>query len=92
MEPARAAGLGAREVLMADAPVTIDAVYRVAGILNRERVPFAFIGGVALGAWAIPRGTFDMDLTVSLQRTRLQALLGAFETDGFVVDPMPIRL
>jgi hypothetical protein len=72
---------------MADAPLTIDAVYRVAGIVSRENIPFAFIGGVALGAWGIPRGTFDLDLALSLERKRTEDLLAAFERDGLVLDP-----
>lgn len=76
---------------MADAPVTVDAVYRVAGILDREKIPFAFIGGVALSAWGIPRGTFDMDVTVSVEPTRVGALLSAVEKDGLVVDPVFAR-
>jgi hypothetical protein len=37
---------------MADAPLSLDAIYRLAAVLDRVGVPFVFIGGVALNAWA----------------------------------------
>jgi hypothetical protein len=72
---------------MADAPVSLDAIYRLAAVLDRVGVPFVFIGGVALNAWAIPRATFDMDLALSLEGFRLEELFAELERDAFVVDP-----
>lgn len=71
---------------MADAPASLAAIHRVATILERERVAYAFIGGIALSAWGIPRATFDLDLAVSVDAGGMRALLDAFSEQGFVVD------
>jgi hypothetical protein len=73
---------------MADAPVGRDTIYRIAGTLEEARVPFAFIGGVALGAWGIPRATFDLDVAIALDGTSLETVFGAFERRGLVLDPV----
>ena len=70
---------------MADNPASLDALSRAAGVLAGARVPYAFIGGVAMGAWAVPRPTFDLDLAVASSTAELPALLQAFERAGFVV-------
>jgi hypothetical protein len=71
---------------MADKPASLDAIERAARVLVDARVPYAFIGGVAMGAWAVPRPTFDLDLAVASGTSELPALLQAFERAGFVVE------
>lgn len=73
---------------MADAPASLEAIQRVAAILEREHVAYAFIGGIALNAWGIPRATFDLDLAASVDAAGARALLDAFSEQGFVVDPV----
>ena len=71
---------------MADHPASLEAIERVARVLVDARVPYAFIGGVALGAWAVPRQTFDLDLAIASSTAGLPTLLLAFERAGFVVE------
>ena len=47
---------------MADVPASLDSVHWISEALERLRVPYAFIGGVALNTWGVPRATFDLDL------------------------------
>lgn len=39
---------------------------QLAALLDERRQPYAFGGAIALGFWAIPRGTIDVDLTLFL--------------------------
>jgi hypothetical protein len=71
---------------MADRPASLDAIERAARVMRETQVPYAFIGGVAMGAWAVPRPTFDLDLAVASTPARVPALLKAFEEAGFVVE------
>jgi hypothetical protein len=73
---------------MADEPASLEAIHRLAEVLTRERVSYAFIGGIALNAWAIPRATFDLDLAVSVDEDRVSVLLDALAERGFIVDPV----
>lgn len=72
---------------MADAPASLDAVYRVSEVLDGERIAYAFIGGIALNAWAVPRATFDLDLTLSIDSDRLIGLFSALSKAHFEIDP-----
>ncbi len=71
---------------MADVPATLASVYFVAGILDRLELPYAFIGGVALNSWAVPRATFDLDLALSIPPDRVGQVLEEFHRAGAVVD------
>jgi hypothetical protein len=71
---------------MADVPASLDSVYRIVGALERVRMPYAFIGGVALNTWGVPRATFDLDLTFSVPTGRDGELLGELRRIGVVVE------
>ncbi len=71
---------------MADSPASLDAIERAARVLVDARVPYAFIGGVAMGVWAVPRPTFDLDLAIASSTSETPTLLQAFERAGFVVE------
>jgi predicted nucleotidyltransferase len=60
-----------------DQPERIGAILeRVARVLQNHRVfDFAFTGGVAVGAWAAPRQTMDMDLCGTLAAEEVDRLL-----------------
>ncbi len=71
---------------MADAPASLDALYLIAGILEWQKLEYAFIGGIALNVWGIPRSTFDLDVALSLSPERLPELCTALNEAGVVVD------
>lgn len=73
---------------MADRSATLDEIHRLAEALDAESVPYVFIGGVAMNAWAVPRGTFDLDVVLSVPEDALRRLLAAMEARGWVVDPV----
>jgi Nucleotidyl transferase AbiEii toxin, Type IV TA system len=64
----------------------IDAAARAASLLDALGVPFALIGGVAVGARAEPRFTRDVDLAVSVTGDEAaERLLHALAGSGYVV-------
>jgi hypothetical protein len=71
---------------MADQPVTLDSIDRVVDVVTKAGLTYAFIGGVAMNTWAIPRATFDLDLAIAVSDRTLADLLHRFEAKGFVVD------
>ncbi|MCG8587274.1 MAG: nucleotidyl transferase AbiEii/AbiGii toxin family protein [Pirellulales bacterium] len=48
------------------APDLVDVVHRIARAIEREQQDYAIGGAIALGYWANPRATVDIDLTVFL--------------------------
>jgi hypothetical protein len=85
VEPASPAGANA---LMADKPASPDEIHLLAEVLDSEGVPYAFIGGVAMGVWGVPRTTFDLDVAVPDSEADLSRVLAAMSTQGWVVDPI----
>lgn len=64
-----------------------DVVLRLCALLERERVPYALMGGIAVPIWGIPRATYDVDVTVSVDGETLARFLGAAKAAGFTIDP-----
>lgn len=59
--------------------------------LNRARVKYLVIGGVAAIYHGVPRATFDLDLSVWLAPENLQRLKSVMERMGFVPKaPVPV--
>ena len=48
-------------------------------------IPYALMGGVAVGVHGIPRPTHDLDFTISMDRSRLPGLYAAVEQRGYSV-------
>src|SRR5688572_8378795 len=71
---------------MADVPASLDSVYLLSGALERLGIPYAFIGGIALNTWAVPRATFDLDLALSVPTGRNGELLAELRRIGAVVE------
>jgi Nucleotidyl transferase AbiEii toxin, Type IV TA system len=67
-------------------PVTIEAMCEVHRILDQHAIPHAFVGGLALNAWGIPRATFDIDLCVVLGPGEQPRLLEALRQLVWSVD------
>ena len=63
-----------------------DVAARLARALDEASIPYAIGGALALGVWAQPRGTHDVDLDVFVADDGLDAALDAMETAGLVMD------
>src|SRR5262245_34618495 len=71
---------------MAEVPASLESIGRVARVLEEAGLPHAFIGGVALNTWGIPRATFDLDLVVAIDDAGFPGLLDRFRSAGFLID------
>jgi len=56
-------------------------------LLKARRVGFAFMGGLAVNAWAIPAPTYDIDLCADVGEEHVPDLVRALEAEGFVPPP-----
>jgi len=59
---------------------------RLAGSLRRRRQQYALGGAIALGYWATPRGTMDVDLTLFLPPEKPYACLSLLQDLGCEMD------
>ena len=59
--------------------------------LNNLRIPHAIIGGWAVRAYGVPRPTYDVDLTILIDREDLSSLFAAIDEKGYDVDDTYLR-
>lgn len=75
-----------------------DALARLVALFQKQRVPYALIGGLAVAAWGAPRATEDIDVLADASPSpELDAALPAagFEAEwrrGAPDDPVPLLL
>jgi signal recognition particle subunit SEC65 len=56
---------------------------RVFRELNKNRVKYLVIGGVALNLHGVPRATADLDLAVEIEKKNLEKIAAVFKKIGF---------
>jgi hypothetical protein len=72
---------------MADAPTAVDIARRLADGFELEQIPYAVGGALALGFYAAPRATVDVDINVFVSpRTGLRRVLAVLNELGFRPD------
>ncbi len=54
-------------------------------LFERQGTPYAVMGGIAVRIYAIPRPTFDVDVTLAIPRDRLPELYASLEELGLSV-------
>lgn len=54
-------------------------------LFERERIPYALMGGMAVAAHGLPRPTHDVDFTISLPREQLPDFYAAATELGYTV-------
>ncbi len=54
-------------------------------LLERMGLPYAVMGGLAVRVYGIPRATYDIDITVAIERDRLAELYEALTALGYTV-------
>ena len=60
---------------------------RLVDLLERHRIPYLLMGGMVVPIWGVPRATFDVDLTLSVDGAGLARFLELVKADGFDVEP-----
>lgn len=64
----------------------------VTDFFARHRIDYMLIGGLAVGMWAAPRATVDLDFVVGVEAAGLSTLVDAARGDGLIVfDPKPVQ-
>ncbi len=64
-----------------------EALRDLVGVLDAMKIPYMVGGSVALGVWASPRTTHDLDVVVDLPLTRIEEFCSHFPTDRYYIDP-----
>ncbi len=68
-----------------DNPTLADLVVRLAELLERLGIPYAFGGALAVSFWGIPRTTQDADCLVAVPALAYQRLADTLNNEGFTV-------
>lgn len=63
----------------------VDALWAALDVLEEREVPYALMGGIAVRVHGIPRATYDVDFTISLERKLLSAFYDALEDIGLAI-------
>ncbi|HEY0479588.1 MAG TPA: hypothetical protein VGD37_18840 [Kofleriaceae bacterium] len=58
----------------------------IAARLEEDQLDYAFGGALALTAWAIPRDTNDVDISVFASEAELPRVIDAIERAGVMID------
>jgi hypothetical protein len=58
----------------------------IAKRLDEDELPYAIGGALALTAWALPRDTQDVDISVFAAKHELPRVIDAFERSGVMLD------
>jgi hypothetical protein len=54
-------------------------------IFDRMQIPYAVMGGIAVRVYGIPRATYDVDLTIAIERSQLPDLYKAIQEIGYTI-------
>jgi len=57
----------------------------VCGFLNKQKIGYVLVGGIAVSIHGVPRSTIDADLILSLEGKALPELIGFLKRNGFLV-------
>jgi len=60
-------------------------LFAIAALLDRRGVEYAVMGGLAVRMHSIPRPTYDVDLTIAIDREDLSSLFDSLEELGLTV-------
>ncbi|MBM4249590.1 MAG: hypothetical protein FJ149_09210 [Euryarchaeota archaeon] len=61
-----------------------DILTLVCGYLNRQKIGYVLVGGVAVSVHGIPRSTVDADMILSIDEKGLPALVRFLKRNGFL--------
>lgn len=70
-------------------PTELEVLGDVVGRLDRSGLPYMLTGSLALGYYAEPRMTRDVDLVVALKLQDAETVAAAFAGDYYVPDDLP---
>ena len=60
-------------------------LFEIAALLESDGYVYAVMGGLAVRVHSIPRPTYDVDLTISIERSNLPKLFDSLDQLGYTV-------
>ncbi|MFH1258776.1 MAG: nucleotidyltransferase [Elusimicrobiota bacterium] len=63
----------------------IEVFKKTVTFLNKEKIDYIIIGGMAVGIWGEPRATGDVDVDIILDKNELEKFLEKLDEQGFIV-------
>jgi 2-hydroxychromene-2-carboxylate isomerase len=67
-------------------PAPQQAVLHLARAMERSSIDYAFMGGLAVTTWGIPRATFDLDLALGVDQHPAETLFQALAREDIEID------
>jgi hypothetical protein len=61
-------------------------LHRLVELVERLQIPYMLMGGVTVPVWGIPRATYDVDMTLSLDEEGMNRFLRLAKEDGFQIE------
>ena len=68
----------------------LDQLLCLCETLENEKIQYMLLGGIAVGMWAQPRATLDIDLLISVPEEDLDSFKSKIKSKGFVVFNKPL--
>ncbi|MGL4513051.1 MAG: nucleotidyl transferase AbiEii/AbiGii toxin family protein [Lacipirellulaceae bacterium] len=65
-----------------------ESLLAIVALLDRERIRYAVMGGLAVRVYTIPRATQDVDITIEVEEDRLPNLRDALYDAGCSIPPV----
>ena len=62
-----------------------NVLFETIGIADELNCDYAIMGGIAVRMYGIPRATFDVDITLSITRSKLNSFFDMAESRGFTI-------
>ena len=62
-----------------------DTLYSLIELLDKLSIPYAVMGGIAVRAYGVPRPTYDVDLTIVVDRARLPEMFMRLREIGYAI-------
>ena len=72
---------------MADIEEIEEILFDLVSLLDREGIPYAVMGGLAIRVYSLPRATQDVDITIAINRDRLDGLRDSLHDLGCSIPP-----
>ena len=73
---------------MASVEEVEEVLFEIVSLLEREGIPYAVMGGLAVRVYSIPRATQDVDITISLDREKLPGFRDLLYEQGCSIPPV----
>lgn len=73
-------------------PSIIDALFKLLRLLNKTKIPYMLVGGLAVNYYGAPRATGDIDISLLASSEKFDDFLAALQKGKFVLRPKEIQM